>query len=145
MTGCGLKLALSKMETNIRNISNNSINKKKDLILWLCVAFLLVLGICANYYFSSLMLAFRLVGWMFLVCISMFLIWMTSQGSGFFNFAKNAHIELRKVVWPTRKETAHVTMIVAALVLVMSLLMWGVDSVLLFALSWLTGKGGAVL
>ena len=55
-------------------------------------------------------------------------------------FAKQSRMELRKVVWPTRQETIQTTMIVVAMVVVMALVLWGVDSILTWAITWLTGS-----
>jgi len=44
-----------------------------------------------------------------------------------------------KVVWPTRQEASQVTFLVVGVVLLMVFVLWGVDSVLMWAVSWLTG------
>ncbi len=54
-------------------------------------------------------------------------------------FAKQARIEMRKVVWPTRQDTVRATAIIALLVLVTALILWGMDSVLLWFIGLLTG------
>ena len=52
---------------------------------------------------------------------------------------KEARIEIRKVVWPTRQETTQTTLIVVAVVLVMALLLWGLDSLLGWLVSLIVG------
>ncbi|TIR54961.1 MAG: preprotein translocase subunit SecE, partial [Mesorhizobium sp.] len=47
--------------------------------------------------------------------------------------------EIRKVVWPTRQETTQTTLIVVAVVLVMALLLWGLDSLLGWLVSLIVG------
>ena len=47
--------------------------------------------------------------------------------------------EIRKVVWPTRQETTQTTLIVVAVVLVMALLLWGLDSLLGWLVSMIVG------
>ncbi len=44
-------------------------------------------------------------------------------------FFRELRAELRKVVWPTKKETMQYTMIVVSTVAVISLFIWVVDSV----------------
>jgi preprotein translocase subunit SecE len=44
-------------------------------------------------------------------------------------FFRELRAELRKVVWPTRKETMQYTMIVVSTVAVISLFIWVIDSV----------------
>jgi preprotein translocase subunit SecE len=48
-------------------------------------------------------------------------------------------IELRKVVWPTRQETNQTTLIVVAVVIFMSLVLWALDTVLGFFASKIIG------
>lgn len=59
----------------------------------------------------------------------------TSPGE-FFNQVK---AEARKVVWPTRQETTQTTLIVVAVVLLMSLLLWALDSLLGWLVSLIVG------
>ncbi len=54
----------------------------------------------------------------------------SSLGQQFFAFAKDAWAETRRVVWPDRKETTQMTMIVFAFVIAMALFLWVVDKLL---------------
>ena len=49
--------------------------------------------------------------------------------------------ETRKVVWPSRKETAQTTGMVLAFVLVMAIFLWIVDAVLVWGVKLLMGPG----
>ena len=49
------------------------------------------------------------------------------------DLAKEARVEIRKVVWPSREETTQTTLIVVAVVIFVALILWGLDS----GLSWL--------
>ncbi len=51
----------------------------------------------------------------------------SGPGQRFFAFARDAWGETRRVVWPDRKETTQVTLIVFAFVLAMALFLWIVD------------------
>jgi len=53
--------------------------------------------------------------------------WFTTQGQHFFVFSKEAVVETKKVVWPTRKETIQTTAIVFIFVLAMAVLLWLTD------------------
>jgi len=120
-------------------VTNNTPRSKLDTLLWTLILVLIAAGAFANYYFSELVWALRFTGWIILICVLVGLAAATLQGKKTWDFAKNARIELFKVVWPTREETAKITMVVAALVLVTSIILWGIDSVLLRAVAWLTG------
>ncbi len=52
-------------------------------------------------------------------------------------FAREARVEM-KVIWPTRQETLQTTLIVAAVTAVMSLILWGLDGILVRLVSFIT-------
>jgi len=47
--------------------------------------------------------------------------------------------ELFKVVFPSRQETLQMTLVVMVMVMVSGLFLWGVDSIVLWVIRWLTG------
>jgi preprotein translocase subunit SecE len=53
--------------------------------------------------------------------------WTSGPGQRFFAFSKDSWNETRRVVWPDRKETTQVTLIVFAFVVAMAILLWLVD------------------
>lgn len=118
------------------------LRKKTDIYLWALIAILVSVGVAANYYFSSVVWTLRLSGWIVLVCVVIVLISRTAAGKKIWEFAKNARGELRKVVWPSRDETVRTTMIVAGMVVLMALILWGVDTILLWIVNLLTGTKG---
>ena len=54
---------------------------------------------------------------------------MSEAGQATQNFSKGALIELRKMIWPSRQETAQGTIMVVALVILFSLFLWLIDVV----------------
>lgn len=54
----------------------------------------------------------------------------SAAGKGLIGFGQESMRELRKVVWPTRKEATQTTMFVFAFALVMSLFLWLTDKTL---------------
>jgi preprotein translocase subunit SecE len=55
------------------------------------------------------------------------LAWMTEPGRRFAVFVREAVIETRKVVWPSRKETVQMTGIVFVFVVIMAIFLWLTD------------------
>jgi len=49
---------------------------------------------------------------------------LSAPGKSFIAFAKDSYKEVRKVVWPTRKEATQTTLVVFGFVLVMAILLW---------------------
>ena len=60
--------------------------------------------------------------------------WTSGPGQRFCAFAKDAWNEARRVVWPDRKETTQVTLIVFGFVVAMAIFLWLVDKSLEWAL-----------
>jgi preprotein translocase subunit SecE len=56
-------------------------------------------------------------------------------------FLQESRKELRKVVWPTRKETTQTTMLIAAITVIVGLALWGMDSLFGSAIFYLTSIG----
>jgi len=56
--------------------------------------------------------------------------WTSEPGKQFFIFARESQAEVKKVVWPTRKETTQTTLAVFAFVVVMAVFLWATDKTL---------------
>ncbi len=97
-------------------------------------------GIGAFYYFDQLPLAVRWVIMLASVAVAVGVGYLTSAGKTLFVFVRGSNVELRRVVWPTRKETLQTTLIIMVVVLVLAMLLWGVDGVLLWGVRLLTGS-----
>ncbi|HSX70801.1 MAG TPA: preprotein translocase subunit SecE [Pseudomonas sp.] len=114
-------------------------NSRFDALKWLVVVALVVAGVVGNQYFSAEPLLYRVLALLALAVVVGFVALQTAKGQVFFALAKEARIEIRKVVWPTRQETTQTTLIVVAVVLVMSLVLWGLDSLLGWLVSLIVG------
>ncbi|MFF7709750.1 preprotein translocase subunit SecE [Pseudomonas sp. NPDC007930] len=110
-----------------------------DLLKWLVVVVLVVVGVVGNQYFAGTPLLYRVLGLIVIAAVAAYVALQTGKGKSFFVLAKEARTEIRKVVWPTRQETTQTTMIVVAVVLVMALLLWGLDSLLGWLVSLIVG------
>jgi preprotein translocase subunit SecE len=66
------------------------------------------------------------------LAIAVLLLWTSTTGREFLNFAKESVRETKKVVWPTRKEATQITLVVFGFVLVMAIFLWGTDKLLEF-------------
>lgn len=110
-----------------------------DLLKWLLVVVLVAVGVVGNQYFSAQPILYRVLVLLVIAAAAGFLSLQTGKGKAFFVLAKEARVEIRKVVWPTRQETTQTTLIVVAVVLVMALLLWGLDSLLGWLVSLIVG------
>ena len=110
-----------------------------DVLKWLAVVALVAVGVVGNQYFSAEPLLYRVLALLVLAVIVAFIALQTAKGRSFLVLAKEARVEIRKVVWPTRQETTQTTLIVVAVVLVMSLVLWGLDSLFGWLVSLIVG------
>lgn len=113
-----------------------------DLFKWGFIVLLIVASLWANYHFSQVEWALRLAAWIVLSCAILAVASQTSFGRKSWLFIKQARGELRKVVWPTRQETVQTAFIVIGMVVLTSLILWGIDSILLWIVELLTGQRG---
>jgi len=95
--------------------------------------------VVGNNYFSEESLLYRLIAILVLAGLAGFIGLQTVKGKAFSVLAREAKTEIRRVVWPTRQETVQTTLIVLAVVIFMSLVLWGVDSLLGWIVSAVIG------
>lgn len=105
-------------------------NSRFDVIKWVVVAIIVAAGVYGNHYFAAEPVLYRAVALVVLGLVAGFVALQTEKGKAFWTLTKEARIEIRKVVWPTRQETTQTTLIVVAVVLVMALILWGLDTLL---------------
>lgn len=117
-------------------------NSKLDWLKWFIAIALIIAGLVANYYYNYQPWPLRLLGWILLLGIIAAVVLQTYQGKRALIFARESRMELRKVFWPTRQETMQTTLVVGVMVVVLALFLWGVDSILMWLIGWLTGQRG---
>ncbi|MGP1923838.1 MAG: preprotein translocase subunit SecE [Arsenophonus sp. NEOnobi-MAG3] len=110
-----------------------------DVVKWVLVAILLVIDIVGNYYFRQYNLALRIIAVVAIAALAGWIALLTEKGKATLAFAREARIEMRKVIWPTRQETLQTTLIVGAVTAVMALILWGLDGILISIVSFITG------
>ncbi|CDG19332.1 MULTISPECIES: preprotein translocase subunit SecE [Xenorhabdus] len=110
-----------------------------DIAKWLLVAVLLVVAIVGNYYYREYNLPLRAIAVVAIAALAGAVALWTVKGKAALAFAREARIEMRKVIWPTRQEALHTTLIVAVVTAVMSLILWGLDGILVRLVSFITG------
>ncbi|KQQ47725.1 preprotein translocase subunit SecE [Duganella sp. Leaf126] len=106
-------------------------NDKIKVALAIAVA---IAGVVGFYYLSDKPALVRAGALVAGLAFAVLLLWTSSTGRDFLNFAQESVRETKKVVWPTRREATQITGIVFAFVLVMALFLWGTDKTLEFLL-----------
>jgi preprotein translocase subunit SecE len=86
-----------------------------------------VAGVVGFYLLAEQPMIFRVGAVLAGLAAGALIAWLSGPGQRFFAFAKDSWAEVRRVVWPTRKETTQVTLTVFAFVFVMAIFLWLVD------------------
>ncbi|MBR9909144.1 MAG: preprotein translocase subunit SecE [Gammaproteobacteria bacterium] len=110
-----------------------------DGLKWLLVVLLVAAGVVGNSYYSDVAVLYRVLGLVVGAVIAVFVAVNTAKGNAFWNLLREAQQEFRRVVWPTRAEVNQTTMIVVAVVLVMSVILWLLDTFLGWLASLIIG------
>ena len=95
------------------------------------VSIALILGSLIGYYgLATQPMMIRLGVLIGGIAIALGLVAVTPAGKRFLAYAKDSVNEVKKVVWPSRKETTQMTLIVFAFVVVMAIFLWGADKII---------------
>jgi preprotein translocase subunit SecE len=112
-----------------------------DKIKIVFAVLLVMAGIAAFYYFAERAMIIRVAAVLGGMVAASLLFLTTNAGRVFKVYGQESVEEVRKVVWPTRKETLQTTAIVFVFVVVMALFLWLVDGSLLWTMKKLIGRG----
>jgi preprotein translocase subunit SecE len=102
---------------------------ESNLVAGISIA--LILGSLIGYY--GLATQPMMIRWGVLIggiAIALGLVAVTPTGKRFLAYAKDSVNEVKKVVWPSRKETTQMTLIVFAFVVVMAIFLWSADKII---------------
>jgi preprotein translocase subunit SecE len=91
---------------------------------------LVAAGIFAYYWLGEQPLVLRILAVLLGFVLGGLVAWLSEPGRQFISFAAESWGEVKKVVWPTRKETIQTTAAVFAFVVVMAVFLWLTDKTL---------------
>src|SRR5258708_31699755 len=115
-------------------VQTPAVSSSKDnavLVFWIGA---ILGGIAAFYWYTERALPLRIGMVVLGLAAGAGLLWLSSYGREFVQFAQAARVELRKVVWPSRTETFQTTYVVIGFAIVMV----GFFFVLDWILTWMT-------
>ena len=110
-----------------------------DRLRWFAAVALVAAGIGGNWYFQSESLLLRVCALVAIIGLSVVTIWNSRKGQEIISLLRESRSEVRRVVWPTNQETNQTTLIVLVIVLIFSLILWGLDSLLGWIISSIIG------
>ena len=102
---------------------------------------MLLAGVVAFQYYADAPRLMRVGGIILDIILDAVLASQTDKGRMVIGFVRDAQIEVRKVVWPTRQETVQTTIVVMIVVVVFAFLLWVLDIFLGWAMQSVIGHG----
>ena len=125
LNGCHRDLNFMSTQPQVETVATGADKAK------LAGAVLLLLGaIVAFYYLGKQDLWLRVVALLVLLTAAVALFFTSEPGKQLIAFGRDSVREVKKVVWPTRKEALQMTGYVFAFVFLMALFMWITDKTL---------------
>jgi preprotein translocase subunit SecE len=87
----------------------------------------LIAGVVGFHYFEAESQLLRVLGMLAVAVVAFFIAASSEPGRRGLGFVKEARVEVRKVVWPTRQETLQTTMAVLFMVVLVAIMLWLFD------------------
>jgi preprotein translocase subunit SecE len=113
-----------------------------DTLLLLLAVGALVGGIAAFYALvGQLNVTVRVLIVLGGLAVAATLAYQTQSGKNMWGYMRGSQVELRKTTWPTRQESLQATLMIAAVVLIFAVMVWLLDSGLLWAVQQVTERG----
>ena len=101
-----------------------------DTIKLMTALLVLIAGVVGFYYFEDESQLLRVLGMLGVAVVVFLIVATTDKGRRGLGFVKEARVEVRKVVWPTRQETLQTTLMVLIMVVIVAIMLWGFDKLL---------------
>lgn len=98
-----------------------------DTVKLFTTLLILIAGVVGFYYFEDESQLLRVMGMLAVAGIAFFIVSTTDIGRRGIGFARDARVEVRKVVWPTRQETLQTTIAVLIMVFLVAIMLWLID------------------
>ncbi|WP_284308573.1 preprotein translocase subunit SecE [Blochmannia endosymbiont of Camponotus modoc] len=107
-----------------------------EIIKWISIIGLIATSIVGNYLCRNYSALERSMVILIIVIIVVYIASTTKIGKLIIIFGNESRTECRKVVWPTYQDGLNTTLIVTGVTIIMSLLLWGLDTILVHVISF---------
>ncbi len=114
----------------MNNQNVETVTSKSDVVLVSLAVLAALAGVVAFALLSEQPLGVRLGAMVAGVAIGVLLAWLSPSGKRLLAYGRQSWDELRRVVWPTKKETLNTTGMVMAFVFIMAFFLFIVDKLI---------------
>jgi preprotein translocase subunit SecE len=113
-------------------MSQQTVSNAEQKSSWVSglAALVVVVALVLYYALVDQSMLIRLVALFGGIAIAVLIVAISPDGRRFIAYAKDSWYEVKKVVWPTRKEATQMTLVVFGFVLIMSLFLWTADKLI---------------
>lgn len=98
-----------------------------DTFKLMTAVLVLIAGVVGFYYFEEQSQLLRVLGMLAVAVVAFFIAASSDPGRRGLSFVREARVEVRKVVWPTRQETLQTTIAVLFMVILVAIMLWLFD------------------
>lgn len=114
-------------------------NKSKILekIRWLSILLFLILSFFIKYYFYETQLFIRVLIMTFVILCAIGTFLYTKMGQHIISCIIMSKQEMNKMTWPGYKETLYTTLIIISVTILLSLLLWLIDSIIFHLIAFI--------
>jgi preprotein translocase subunit SecE len=102
---------------------------------------IILAGVAAFYMFTEYSVLYRTIAMIVSFVIAFLIASKTEWGAELIAFLRLSTVEMKKIVWPSKKETTQTTMIVGVMVLIIGIMLWIFDQFIGWGVRYLTGQG----
>lgn len=114
-------------------------NSGMDTAKLAAAVLLLTGGVIAFYWYQDQSTLYRVLGLVAITVIAVAIALTTAKGRNTVEFLQDSRTEVRKMVWPTRAETAQTTLIVFLVVIIVGIFLWLLDLLLSWLIQFIIG------
>jgi preprotein translocase subunit SecE len=125
-----VRLVLQGELSDMANVSVETVSTTADKAKLGAAALLVIAAVVVFYVLGKQDLWLRVLSLLALMAVAVALYFTSESGKQLIAYGKDSAKEVRKVVWPTRKEAMQMTGYVFAFVLVMAVFLWVTDKTL---------------
>ena len=102
---------------------------------------IVIIGVAAFYMYTEYSVLYRTIAMIIAFIVAFLIASQTEWGSELIAYLRLSTVEMKKIVWPSKKETTQTTMIVGVMVLIIGIMLWIFDQFIGWGVRYLTGQG----